>query len=635
MAENIELEKLQVVWEANLKRMEREISRGMNSIEGRVNKYEKRAQQSFRRVEKSADRMGRRIGQAVSAAALAVAGRAILSYEETWRNATNTIGQYTDVLGEAGKATSDLNAVANDAGVRLAALGNLTGAAARSARGLGKSGADVLQFGNNVAKGSAIANNGAAAVDGAMIQLAQAIGSPRVQLQEFNSVIEGTPRLAQAFADGVEGANGSIAKLRELIAGGDVSGGQLFDAILSQTEKLNAEFASLEQGPTEALNRLNNKLAEFLGTNEAVRGAAQSTAAAIEFVADNLDTLADAVIVASAGLAGLLGAKALVGVTAALAGAATGATAAAKAFSILKVATAFFGGPGVAAVGVFAAAVAALALRGDDATSSIEALEKTLRQLGSVNAEIEGDTKRLKSLNDELTAAIYNQDEAVAAVKRAELAALDARINKNKELQRVYAATARAQLAQAQAALEASEDPLRPDAARRNPALLVTEEEFREFGSRAAAANAIGFEELERRLDKFADRELDRINARVAAGEALTAQEREVLDKVAERAEAEARVLQLREQLAALDPSPSINNGRGPIRPEDQRPFRFDETPGRLPDEPAPEVDEAAAKRAAKEIERALNEIQTAYRQTFETERGRGETHFRSASRGN
>lgn len=365
----------------NTRRVEAQQRRLLKSFDDSFGKMEKSGKQRLTAIERQAEQMSRNVRRAIVAIGVGVAGREVLEYEAAWRNTTNTLKQYTDVLGPAQQAASTLNQIANDARAPLTELAGVTGSAARSARDLGKAGGDVLVFSEAVAKGARLANTGQAAVQGAFIQLQQAIASPRVQLQEFNSIIEGTPRLAQAFADGVDGAGGSVAKLRKMIADGDVSGGALFDGLISQAEKLKEEFKTLDQGPAEALTRLRNKLIEFVGTNETVKSGTKGLVALIDLAADNLDILTESIIVGTAALAGFYGAQGLLAVASGLQGVAVGATAGARAMALLRAASAFMLGPVGLAVGAaaVAAAIAMIAINAAKAETPMERTEKKLK----------------------------------------------------------------------------------------------------------------------------------------------------------------------------------------------------------------------------------------------------------------
>ncbi|MBA4338316.1 MAG: hypothetical protein C0421_05675 [Hyphomonas sp.] len=450
----IDRQEIETVFTANMKQLETAMIRYGNAMEAAAARQDRAFRQSNANITRDANRLNQNLRNAVAVGALAVAGKEVIDYEATWRNLSNTLNLYEKTIGPAEAATKRLNAVAVDASVKIGELGNLTGAAARAV-GANKgafedAGEAVFDFAELTSKAAQISNNGSAAVSGALTQLSQAIASPRVQLGEFNSIIEGTPRLAQAFADGIGKANGSIFQLRQLIIAGDVSGTDLISGLISQAGVLRAEFDGLETGAAEALNRFENRVAEFIGTNQTAIDAQQGLAAAIDFVANNLDTLTDAIVIGGAALGGFLGASALASITSGLGGVTKGLKGTAAAMALLNGVSKIFGGPWVIGITAVAGALAFLALRGDDVTASMKKLEGTLEDYRRVGGRIQSDTQKMVTLQGELDAAIAAQQTTVVATKNAEIAAIQQRISANRDLLKVYGDLATKELAQVQ-----------------------------------------------------------------------------------------------------------------------------------------------------------------------------------------
>lgn len=450
----IDRQEIETVFTANMKQLETAMIRYGNAMESAAARQDRAFRQSNANISRDANRLNQSLRNAIAIGAFAVAGREVIEYEATWRNLTNTLSLYEEVIGPAADATKRLNAVAVDASVKIGELGNLTGAAARAV-GANKdafrdAGEAVFDFAELTSKAAQISNNGSAAVSGALTQLSQAIASPRVQLGEFNSIIEGTPRLAQAFADGITKANGSIFELRQLILSGDISGTDLITGLVSQASVLREEFAGLETGAAEALNRFQNRLAEFIGTNETAIAAQQNLAGAIDFVSNNLGAFTDAIIIGSAALGGFLGASALASIVTGLGGVTKGLRGTAAAMALLNGVSKIFGGPWVIGITAVAGALAFLALRGDDVTASMKQLEGTLEEYRRVGGRVQSDTQKMVTLQGELDDAIAAQQETVVATKNAEIAAIQQRIAANRDLLKIYGDLAIKELAQVQ-----------------------------------------------------------------------------------------------------------------------------------------------------------------------------------------
>ncbi len=105
-----------------------------------------------------------------------------------------------------------------------------------------------------------------------MQQLGQLLGSARVQAEEFNSLLDGAPRVAKAVADGLTEAGGSVSRLKELINDGKVSNKQFFDAFLGQIPKIQAEFDKAVPTIARSLATLDNAMGKLIGeANKAPR----------------------------------------------------------------------------------------------------------------------------------------------------------------------------------------------------------------------------------------------------------------------------------------------------------------------------------------------------------------------------
>jgi len=112
----------------------------------------------------------------------------------------------------------------------------------------------------------------------------------------LRSVRENAPLIAEAIADqfGV-----TIGQLKQIGAEGKITSDIVFDAILNDAQKIEAQFAVTTPTISDSFTILRNKGAEFVSTmNESV-GASEALSKFILVVANNLDLLADAAVVAA------------------------------------------------------------------------------------------------------------------------------------------------------------------------------------------------------------------------------------------------------------------------------------------------------------------------------------------------
>jgi tape measure domain-containing protein len=439
------VEALVLQMSADITRMEKALNQARGQTNRQLGLVEQRFDKFNAHVRRSGDQMAGDFRRSIATIGSALALRDIADAADRWTNLRNQVRQYADVLGPVGVSTDRLTAIANDAGVAVDSLGETMAASARAAKTLGASADDVFAFNEAVAKGSAIANTGVAAVDGALRQLGQSIGSPKVQLGEFNSIIEGTPRLAQAFADGVDDANGSVSRLRELISKGEISGTELFQGLLTQLPKLRAEFAQTEQTISRSTARLQNAFLQYVGGADQASGATKTLSGFIDIITNNFDSLADAAVLAASVLGGALAVGAIIKLGASLKTMSADAAVARTALQRLSVAATFFGGPAGAAILAIGAALAVLAIKATAAKSPFENLYETIGKLKGVRENIATDTQKLADLNVTLRDAMESQALAAETTARREIAAVDDRIRKNKELATAYEAQIAAQ----------------------------------------------------------------------------------------------------------------------------------------------------------------------------------------------
>lgn len=161
---------------------------------------------------------------------------------------------------------------------------------APSVQALGRSQADVLAATDAIGQAVSLSGASSEAAAGALLQLGQAFASGQLRGEEFNSVIEQTPRLAQAIADGMGVPLGSLRKLAEE---GKITSKAVLDALLKQRGRLAEEYASLPDTVSGALTRLKNAFQRAFGERDANSGLTAGLAQAIQLVAQHLELLID------------------------------------------------------------------------------------------------------------------------------------------------------------------------------------------------------------------------------------------------------------------------------------------------------------------------------------------------------
>jgi tape measure domain-containing protein len=149
---------------------------------------------------------------------------------------------------------------------------------AKATKNLEVSQRDVLEVTENITKAVAIFQGPAASAEAALYQLGQALASNRLGGDEFRSVAEQAPRLAQAIADGI---GVSLGKLKEMGAAGELTTKVVFKALQSQSKILSQEFAKVAVTVGQSITVLKNNLLNFVGSIDQTSGGSKRLAQAI------------------------------------------------------------------------------------------------------------------------------------------------------------------------------------------------------------------------------------------------------------------------------------------------------------------------------------------------------------------
>lgn len=101
---------------------------------------------------------------------------------------------------------------------------------------------EMIQFSENLNKMFVIAGASQTEISSASLQLTQALGSGVLRGEELNAVFETAPNVIRAIADYMDQP---IGKIRELASEGKITADVVKNAMLSATEEIDRDFASM------------------------------------------------------------------------------------------------------------------------------------------------------------------------------------------------------------------------------------------------------------------------------------------------------------------------------------------------------------------------------------------------------
>ena len=178
----------------------------------------------------------------------------------------------------ATEAYTQILEIANRSKVSFTELGNTYAAISRNTQQLGVSQERLFKVTESIANAMAVSGGSAQSMQAALVQLGQGMASGTLRGEELNSVMEQTPRLAQALADGM---GVTIGQLREMGQAGKITSQAVVEALESQYDKLRKEVSESAVTIGQSYQALKNSLTDFVGALDAVNKTSSSFADAI------------------------------------------------------------------------------------------------------------------------------------------------------------------------------------------------------------------------------------------------------------------------------------------------------------------------------------------------------------------
>ena len=178
--------------------------------------------------------------------------------------------------------------IAQRIGVPIQETATLYGKLQQAVRMLGAEQKNALTITESISQALRLSGATATEAQSSLLQFGQALAAGVLRGEEFNSVVENSPRLALALANGL---NVPIGRLRKLAEEGRLTADVVVNALLSQKDKLASEYAQLPQTVSQALQRLQNAFGQWVSQVDAATGTSKKLADALTWLSTNLDTV--------------------------------------------------------------------------------------------------------------------------------------------------------------------------------------------------------------------------------------------------------------------------------------------------------------------------------------------------------
>ncbi len=231
-------------------------------------------------------------------AGLLTVGSAI-SKMDTYTGLQNRLKLVTNNQVELSKATEDTFRIAQKTYSAWDSVLQVYQRFSDNAKTLNLTMDDTARLTETVSKAVAISGASAEAADAALVQFGQALASGTLRGEELNSVMEQTPALAKAIAQGM---GITVGELRSVAAEGKITSQEIVKALKNVQDEVDTLFAKTDITIGQSLTLLNNEITKFVGEAGKGSGAAQALSGSIQLLANNLNLIADSAFAIGIGL---------------------------------------------------------------------------------------------------------------------------------------------------------------------------------------------------------------------------------------------------------------------------------------------------------------------------------------------
>ena len=262
------------------------VSKSLDKLKNKTELANKKQKNFNSTVQQTTTGMGV-LRNALAAVTAALGVRELMAYSDSWKQVTSLVRLAVDSEEELIATRQKLVGLSLETRTDLKAQTTLYNRLIIAQKDLGVSQREIMGVIGTVGRALGVTATSALEARGSLIQLSQAFGQGIVRAEEFNSIMEGTPRIAKAAA---EGMGLTRMELRKLVLQGMITSKELFIAIQSQTEILKKEFEAVEMTISMAFTNMRTSITQAIGTFDDASGASKRLISAIESLSQVIST---------------------------------------------------------------------------------------------------------------------------------------------------------------------------------------------------------------------------------------------------------------------------------------------------------------------------------------------------------
>ena len=278
----------------------------------------------LRRLEKSGKRLQNTLRRAITLVGITAAARQLGIFADSLTNVQNRIRLVTRDTAQLNAVTKRLFDISARTRTGFAATATIFSRTALAVKDLGLSLQETLDFTEALNQAIVLSGVKAQEANAGLIQLSQGLASGTLRGDELRSVLEQLPKVADLIAGELGVLRGELRILGEQ---GKITTADIINAFTGlAAADLTKAFAESVPTMSQGFSVLTTRVIEFVGEADAAHGISTAIARTLIDLAENLETVGKAAIVAGAALVGpfakagvLFATRAVLALTAAIA----------------------------------------------------------------------------------------------------------------------------------------------------------------------------------------------------------------------------------------------------------------------------------------------------------------------------
>lgn len=258
---------------------------GLSVAEARAKSFSTRTTQYLKNIENAANSVEKINTRLFNFSVASVGLGTLKNYVDGYTEVKNKLALVESASFSSQRGLQSLFDISLKTNQSLEATSSIYQRFAQNAQALGINQARVASLTETVSKAVAISGASAASAQAALMQFGQSLASGVFRGQEFNSVMEQTPGLAQAMAKGL---GVSVGELRNMANAGKLTTDVIIPALERVKGSVDEQFNTRVVTISMAFENLRTSTTKWIGELDQATGASQGFATVISGMADHL-----------------------------------------------------------------------------------------------------------------------------------------------------------------------------------------------------------------------------------------------------------------------------------------------------------------------------------------------------------